>query len=63
MNRIFDPFYTSKPVGKGTGLGLSLSYGIVQKHKGEIKVKSDIGKGTSFTIIIPISQNEQRLVG
>ncbi|MDE2430825.1 MAG: ATPase [Burkholderiales bacterium] len=54
VNRIFDPFFTTKPIGKGTGLGLSLSYGIIQKHHGKISVKSEVGKGTSFFISLPI---------
>ncbi len=53
LENIFDPGYTTKGVGVGTGLGLSICYQILQDHKGAIKVKSEVGKGTTFTIILP----------
>lgn len=56
IHRIYDPFFTTKPVGSGTGLGLSLSYNIVQTHGGKIDVTSEVGKGTRFDITLPISQ-------
>jgi len=56
LQKIFDPFFTTKPVGEGTGLGLSLSYGIVKKHHGDICVTSEVGKGTTFRVVLPIRQ-------
>ena len=53
LSRIFDPFYTTKPVGKGTGLGLSICYGIIKKMGGDIDVRSVVDDGTVFTIRIP----------
>jgi two-component system, NtrC family, sensor kinase len=52
--KIFDPFYTTKEAGKGTGLGLSVSYNIVKRFKGDIKITSETGKGATFTITLPV---------
>jgi signal transduction histidine kinase len=54
MDRVFDPFFTTKAIGKGVGLGLAMSYGIVQKHDGEITVKSEVGVGSVFRVTLPI---------
>jgi len=53
MDRIFDPGFTTQAHGVGTGLGLSISYNIIQKHHGEIKVDSEVGKGSTFSIYLP----------
>ncbi len=55
IRKVFDPFFTTKEVGKGTGLGLSVSFNIVEKHGGTIKVESKLAKGTCFTIILPMN--------
>ena len=57
LARIFDPFYTTKPVGQGTGLGLSICYGIIKKLGGDIQVQSAKGRGTTFNIIFPITKD------
>jgi two-component system NtrC family sensor kinase len=62
ISKIFNPFFTTKPVGKGTGLGLSVSYGIIKEHRGEVTVQSEVGKGTTFTILIPLAAEEKSAV-
>ena len=54
LDKIFQPFFTTKPAGSGTGLGLSLSYDIVKVHGGEIKVQTKEGVGSEFTIALPL---------
>ena len=56
LPKILDPFFTTKKQGKGTGLGLSVSYGIIERHRGKLEVKSKVGKGTTFTVKLPIKE-------
>jgi two-component system NtrC family sensor kinase len=56
IDRIFDPFFSTKKTGEGTGLGLSVSYGIVKDHGGDIQVESEPGRWTRFTIELPIEE-------
>ncbi len=56
---VFEPFYTTKSEGAGTGLGLSVAYGVVKRHGGEISVQSEVGRGTTFNIVLPIAPAEE----
>jgi signal transduction histidine kinase len=63
LDKIFDPFYTTSPVGKGTGLGLSICYSIIKEHSGTIEMKSSEGKGSTFTIRLPVVYTEVKRDG
>jgi two-component system, NtrC family, sensor kinase len=56
MEKVFEPFFSTKPVGKGTGLGLSLCFGIAEAHGGRIDIKSRQGEGTEVTLTLPVKE-------
>ncbi len=61
LDKLFTPFYTTKPAGKGTGLGLAIVYGIVKMHRGQIRVESSVGQGTTIIISLPIQSADAPL--
>jgi signal transduction histidine kinase len=60
LQRIFEPFYSTKTEGKGVGLGLSMVHGIIREHKGAVEVDSELGKGTTFIMKLPRNQIRDR---
>ncbi|MDA8088117.1 MAG: ATP-binding protein, partial [Nitrospiraceae bacterium] len=59
LPHIFDPFFSTREEG-GTGLGLWISYGIIKNHGGDIRVESEVGKGTSFTVVLPVFKQDSK---
>ena len=59
QSKLFEPFFTTKDVGKGTGLGLSICHSLIEKHQGSIEVKSEVGKGSEFVIVLPVKQSKR----
>ena len=60
LDNLFDPFFTTKEVGDGTGLGLAVSYGIIERHGGTIRVQSKVGQGSTFTIWLPMEDHGEK---
>jgi len=58
LPRVFTPFFTTKEMGHGTGLGLAICYGVVKMHSGDITVESQVGKGSTFTVTLPVGSPE-----
>ena len=63
LSKLFDPFFTTKQTGKGTGLGFAISYGIIQGHNGDIRVESELGKGSTFRIKLPVGSENGEIRG
>ena len=59
MDKIFEPYFTTKEKGKGTGLGLAVAYGIIREHRGNIRIDTEIGKGTTFTVYLPLMEKSE----
>jgi signal transduction histidine kinase len=57
LDRVLEPFFSTKPVGKGTGLGLSLCYGIIEAHGGNLEIQSRLGEGTEVTVVFPAKES------